>query len=798
MHQWHDTSLSPRERAQALLAELTLEEKIGQLGSFWRHLVPGFSNLAEEEKAEATPQTEPDGDAGHDAAADDAHHDVAPMESEFSKDAVTWEHTIANGLGHLTRVFGTAPVTVAEGRQAIRDRQAEVTAASRFGIPAVVHEESLTGFTAYGATVYPAAIAWGATWRPELIEEMAAAIGEDLHAVGAHHSLAPLLDVVRDYRWGRVEETTGEDPYLVGTLGTAYVKGIQSAGIHATLKHFAGYAASRAGRNHAPISMGRRELEDYILPPFEMAVREGGVKSVMNSYCDIDGVPATASKYLLTEVLRDRWGFEGTVVSDYWSIAFLKATHRVAPDEATAGALALSAGLDVELPTTGMYFALAEALERGLVTQETIDTAVLRVLTQKAELGLLDPDYAHAGGDAPDRDLDSPHNRDVARRVAAESVVLLSNDGILPLADDTRSYAVVGPIWGDVKSFMGCYAFPNHVLMRHPGVPLGLDIRGLDEALRDRLGNVTFERGCGFTDGTDEELQAAVEAATSADVAILTVGDLAGMFGVGTSGEGCDVVDLALPGRQGELVEAVLSTGTPTILVLVTGRPYSLGEYADRCAAIVQAFMPGVEGGDVIADVLTGAINPSGRLPIAIPAHRGGQPGTYLVPTLGWISDGISNLDPRPLYPFGYGTSYTTFELSDAQVSADSMPVDGQVQYSVTVTNTGDRDGAETVQLYLEDPWAEVVRPLKQLIGYLKVDLAAGESARLTFDVHADRTSFTGSDYVRIVEPGEIKLSAGRSSEDRLEALAVEITGERRVVGEGRVLTTPVTVERTV
>lgn len=776
---WHDTSLPAAERAAALLAELTLDEKIGQLGSYWQHLQPGFG---------------PDHDGDEQVEA--GQHDVAPMESEFSKDAVTWEQTHKDGLGHLTRVFGTAPVSVAEGREAMRQRQAEVRAASRFNIPAIVHEESLTGFTAYGATVYPAAIAWGATWRPELIEEMAAAIGADLHAIGVHHSLAPLLDVVRDYRWGRVEETTGEDPYLVGTLGTAYVTGLQSAGVHATLKHFAGYAASRAGRNHAPISMGRRELEDYILAPFEMAVREGGVKSVMNSYCDIDGVPATASRFLLTEVLRERWGFEGTVVSDYWSIAFLTATHRIAPDEATAAALALSAGLDVELPTTGTYFALAEALERGLVTEETIDTAALRVLTQKAELGLLDEDHRPAAGDAPDRDLDSPANRDVARRVASESVTLLSNDGILPLADEPRKYAVVGPTWTDVKSFMGCYAFPNHVLMRHPEVPIGLDIRGLDEALRDRLGDVTLAKGCGFTDGTDEELDEAVEAAAAADVAIVTVGDLAGMFGVGTSGEGCDVVDLALPGRQGELVERVLGTGTPTILVLVTGRPYSLGEYADRAAAIVQAFMPGVEGADAIVDVLTGEINPSGRLPIAIPAHRGGQPGTYLVPTLGWISDGISNLDPRPLYPFGYGLSYTSFDLTDAEVSATSIPVDGTVQYFVTVTNTGDRDGAETVQLYLEDPWAEVVRPLKQLIGYVKVDLAAGESARVRFDVHADRTSFTGADYRRIVEPGEIRLSAGRSSEDRLEGLSVELTGERRVVAEGRVLTTPVSVER--
>jgi Glycosyl hydrolase family 3 C terminal domain. len=256
------------------------------------------------------------------------------------------------------------------------------------------------------------------------------------------------------------------------------------------------------------------------------------------------------------------------------------------------------------------------------------------------------------------------------------------------------------------------------------------------------------------------------------------------------------VVDLGLPGRQGDLLEAVLETGTPTVLVLITGRPYALGDYADRCAAIVQAFMPGVEGADAIAGVLSGRVNPSGRLPVAVPRNRGGQPGTYLVPTLGWYSEGISNLDPRPLYPFGAGESYTTFSYSAQTVSASTMDVAGTVEYSVTVRNSGPRYGAEVVQLYLSDPRAEVVRPLKQLIGFVKVDLSAGESARLTFTVHADRLSFTGRDLCRIVEPGDVSLSAGHSSECRLPGLAVRVLGERRVVGEGRVLTTPVHVER--
>ncbi len=767
-HRWHDTTLTPTERADALLDDMTLDEMAFQLGSFWHPAL-------------------------HEPTVDDdaSQHDVAPMEQELSQDAPQWADVHRLGLGHLTRTYGTGPVTPDEGRALLDQWQDEVRSASPHGIPAIAHEECLTGLTALGATVYPAAIAWGATWRPELIEEMGEAIGADMRSLGVHQGLSPLLDVVRDYRWGRVEETCGEDPYLVGSLGTAYIRGLQRSGVMACAKHFVAYPASRAGRNHAPVSMGRRELEDVMLPPFEMAVREGGVASVMNSYCDIDGQPAAASRWLLTEVLRERWGFEGTVVSDYWSVRFLTQAHRVAPDDAVAAALALRAGLDVELPATGAYAAIPEAIERGLLSADDVRTAARRVLVQKARLGMLDEDHAEPRGVV---DLDSRRNREIARRMADESIVLLANDGTLPLAPGLRA-ALVGPSWTDVRSFMGCYAFPNHVLGKYGGKETGIPIRSLDDALAEALGaRVTAVAGCGFVDGTDEQLAAAVEAAKGADIAIVTVGDIAGLFGVGTSGEGCDVVDLSLPGRQGELVEAVLATGTPTVLVLVTGRPYALGGLAERAVAVVQAFMPGAEGAEAIADVLVGRTEPSGRLPVAIPRHKGGQPGTYLAPMLGWLSDGISNLDPRPLYPFGHGLGYTTFELGAAETSSGTMTVDGDVRYSVTVTNIGERAGSEVVQLYLTDPWAEVVRPLKQLIGFQKVDLGPGESKRLTFTVHADRLSFTGADHQRIVEPGEILLAAGRSSEDRLDPIPVTVTGERRIVGEGRVLTTPVDV----
>jgi len=755
---WHDVSLSVEERAAALLAELTVAEKAAQLGSSWMR-----------QPTEA-----------------DLSGDVAPMASAFAPRPL--EETAADGLGHLTRVFGTEPVEVADGVAALRDAQRRVVSLNRFAIPAIAHEECLTGFTTYHATVYPAAIAWGATFDPALIEEMARVIGEDLRAVGVHQGLSPLLDVVRDYRWGRVEETIGEDPYVVGTIGMAYVKGLQGAGVSATLKHFVGYSASRAGRNHAPVPMGRRELEDVMLPSFEMAVRLGGAESVMNSYADIDGIPVGASHELLTHVLRERWGFTGTVVSDYGAVAFLHLMHHVASDFEQAGRTALTAGIDVELPQTLAYGSLAGSVAQGLLDESVLDRAVLRVLEQKVRHGLLDPEWDPETQGDPDRDLDSARNRDVARRVAEASVALLANDGILPL--DVPKVALVGPVSTEPRSFMGCYSYPNHVLTRYD-LGNGLPVESLADGLAAELtrSTVVAVPGVPFLAEDRSQLAAAVEAARQADVAVVAVGDLAGMFGTGTSGEGCDSEDLRLPGLQGELVEAVLATGTPTVLLLVSGRPYALGAYASRCRAVVAALMPGAEGASAVSGVLSGRINPSGHLPVAIPYGPGGQPGTYLAAPLGWFSQGVSNLDPRPLYPFGHGLSYTSFVLSELRPQAAEVDVAGTVRLSLTITNTGPRAGAEVVQVYAADPVASVVRPVKQLVGYLKVSLSAGESAEVDVELHTDLFSFTGLDSRRVVEPGEIVLSVGTSSEDRPLGARIILVGATRELGEGRVLT---------
>nr|WP_238352796.1 glycoside hydrolase family 3 N-terminal domain-containing protein [Kribbella solani] len=728
------------------------------------------------------------------------------MEDVFATGgSLSLEDAGRDGLGHLTRVWGSYPQTIEQGVAEVLRQHEVVLKGSRLGVPALVHEECLTGFTTYGATVYPASIAWGATFDPELVERMAAAIGRDLAAAGVHQGLSPVLDVVRDYRWGRVEETMGEDPYLVAMLGSAYVRGLQGAGVLATLKHFAGYSASRAGRNHGPVSMGKRELLDFILPTFETAIATAGAASVMSSYSDVDGLPASADPWLFTDVLRDEWGFEGTVVSDYWAVPFLASMHRVAADTADAGVLALTAGTDVELPDTIGYAGLLDKLRSGELSEELIDRAVRRVLLQKVQLGLLDEDWSPEVR-ADGVDLDSAANRAIARELAEKSVVLLDAGSALPLADNGNArevglaakIAVVGPVAGDPRTMMGCYAFPNHVLPRYPERGLGIEVTSPIDALRNELPDVEIvqAKGCEVIGDDRSGFAAAVAAARHADVCVAYVGDLSGLFGHGTSGEGCDAEDLRLPGVQGELLQALLDTGKPVVVVVVSGRPYALGEFADRVAGLVQAFIPGQEGAAAIAGVLSGRIVPSGKLPVQIPRHVGGQPGTYLQPALGSVeSAGISGLEARPLYPFGYGASYTTFTVGELRLSTDEIASDGEFTATVRVRNTGDRAGDEVVQLYVRDLVARVARPLKLLTGFARVSLAPGQAADVTFRVHADRTAYTGPELRRIVEPGELDVMVGTSSLDLPCRATVRIIGDVRVVGHDRVLTTPVTIQ---
>ena len=732
------------ERVADLLGRMTLDEKLAQLVGFW---------------------------------IDHGGEVVAPMAGEMTAGLPTrLAEVTAHGIGHFTRVYGTRPVDPVERAAWLWSEQRRLVTETRLGIPALVHEECLTGLAAWKAATFPTPLAWGASFDPALVEEMAASIGESMRMLGIHQGLAPVLDVIRDPRWGRVDECIAEDPYVVGTIGTAYVRGLQSAGVHATLKHFLGYSASRAGRNHAPVSAGPRELADVFAPPFEMAVRDGGVRSVMNSYTDVDGVPCAANPDLLTGLLREQWGFDGVVVADYFAVAFLAIMHAVAADRADAAALALAAGIDVELPSGDAYLApLAEAVRAGRVDEALVDRAVLRVLRQKEELGLLDADFSGAPPAAID--LDSPRHRELALRLAEESIVLLSNDGVLPLDDAPRRVAVIGPNADRAAAMMGCYSFANHVLAHHPEVPLGIEVPTFADALRELLvgPDVTVTRGCDVEGDDRSGFASAVFAASDADVAVVVVGDQAGLFGRGTVGEGNDVESLDLPGVQRELVEELVATGTPVVMVVVSGRPYALDWALDaptRPAAVLQAFFPGEEGGRAIARVLTGAANPSGRLPVSLPRSAGAQPYSYLQPLLGGPSE-VTSADSTPARPFGFGLSYTTF--AHTGLSADpEVASGGTFTASVQVTNTGDRAGADVVQLYARDLIASVVRPVAQLVAYARVELEPGESRTVTFQVPTTRFAFSDRQLRRIVEPGTIELWVAPSAGAKRDAVVAE------------------------
>jgi len=741
-------------RVIALLAEMTTAEKLAQLQGLW----PSFD------------------EAGVVAPEMDTKGATRPQLETFA----------ADGLGQLTRVFGTKPVSPRDGLAMLTRYQRWLADNTRLRIGVLAHEECLSGLAAWTATTYPTPLAWAATFDPVAVGEMGDAIGATMASLGVHQGLAPVLDVVRDARWGRVEETMGEDPYVIATLGKAYIEGIQARGILTTAKHFAGYSASSGGRNLAPVHIGRRELEDVFLPPFEVVVRDAHIASVMPAYVEIDGVPVHGDDFMLTQVLRDRWGFDGTVVADYFGVAFLLRQHGVAASLADAGAMALKAGLDVELPT-GEAFRdtdLVQAVDTDDALRAAVDGAVTRVLTQKEALGLLDIDSEIArletlADNAPET-LDPPEHRAIAARLAEESVVLLANDGLLPLADRPGlKLAVVGPNADRAAALFGCYSFVNHVLAHTPGVESRIEAPTVADAVRAEFPQASVEvaPGCDVAGDDRTGFAAAVAAVAQADVAFVVVGDQAGLFGKGTSGEGCDAASLDLPGVQSDLVEAVLATGKPVVLVALTGRPYAIGDLAERAGATLQVFFPGEAGAAAVAGVLSGRVNPSGHLPVSVPASVAAMPYSYLHPELG-DANGVSSIDPTPQFAFGSGLSYTTFEYESVTVS-QAASTNGWIDVAVTVRNTGERDGADVVQVYGRDVAASVTRPMRQLLAYARVAVSAGSSQRVQFHIPAARLALTDRQMQRVVEPGDVEVWLGRGcASPATDRFKVMLTGD--------------------
>ncbi|MDR2799562.1 MAG: glycoside hydrolase family 3 protein, partial [Bifidobacteriaceae bacterium] len=628
------------ELIDSKISKMTLEEKVGQLGSYWYRPLEGEEN---------------DNDS-IDSQSD--KNFVAPAEDQLTSGTNfrDFERISKAGLSHLTRVWGGVPQSKESAFRRIEKLQNHILDHTSTKIPAILHEECLTGVNAKGATIYAAPLSWGASFNPELIKKLGFHIGHDMKAMKVHQGLAPLLDVIADARWGRCEEAIGEDPYLVGMIGSAYIQGIQENGIIATAKHFAAYPASRAARNHAPVDLGKRELYDKYLLPFQMAVQIGNVKSVMNAYNDIDGIPCAVNKELLETTLRDEWGFRGTVVSDYQAVSFVHDVHNVAADYSEAAALCIKAGIDIELPETQCYTlkSIKQAIENKILNESDIDKAVKRVLAQKAELGLLESSYiktaAFDENCAKTLDLDSSENRALAKQLAEESIVLLKNDCIskgegnfqkvLPLNEenDYKKIAIIGPAGLDAHSFLGCYSFPNHVFKALNSDEFGIDIENISEHFSSKLQDSNIQiasvQGCPFQGG-EVDKKAVKDAISGSDLVLLAVGDTPGLFGNGTSGEGTDALDLRLPGKQDELVKEVLSLSDNVILVVTSGRPYCLTEYLEKSRAILQTFLPGIVGAKALYNIIFGKVNPSGKLPVSLPKYIQSHPFTYLEPKLG-------------------------------------------------------------------------------------------------------------------------------------------------------------------
>lgn len=771
---YRDPSLPAAERARDLLARMSLEEKLAQLGSAWV-----FEVLRDEQL-----------------------------------DASRLGAVLGQGIGHITRISGASNTDAQGAARLANGIQRHLVEETRLGIPAIVHEEALHGLMARDAVCHPQAIGLAASWRPELTEAMARWIGRAMAARGAHQVLAPIWDITRDPRWGRIEETYGEDPYLVTAFGLAYTRGVQGEGIIATGKHLVAHGLPEGGMNRAPAHVGERELRDQFLAPFEAAVREGGLRSMMHAYEDVDGVPCVVSRELLTGILREEWGFDGTVVSDYDGVALVVEHHALVKDLGEAAARSIEAGLDIELPrTTGFGAPLAAAVASGRVPIEVVDTAVERVLRQKIELGLfetwqVDEAAAHVPVD---------EERALARESAAASLVLLENDGTLPLRPDLRRVAVIGPSADDPRALLGDYAHLVHIqtLMEMRDrqnvfdipVPDRLDladelaaIPSVRAALADRLGpdvSLVHERGCGLLDGDDAEIAAAARAAAEAELAIVVVGERSGLTDDSTVGEARDRMELGLPGRQGELLDAVLATGTPVVLVILAGRPLSIPEAAARCAAVLMAWVPGEEGATAIAETLAGDRNPGGKLPVTVPRHVGQVPTFHGHKPSGgksaWKTDYVDG-PSRPLWAFGHGRSYTSFALADLALDRPELAPGEEVGISVTVRNTGARAGDEVVQLYLRDVEASVTRPVRELRGFARVSLEPGAAARVTFTLHADQLAFTGLDRRRAIEPGVVEVMVGTAADDLPLRTELLVTGDRTLVAVPRRFLTGVAV----
>jgi beta-glucosidase len=772
-------ALPTARRVEDLLARMTLEEKVAQMLCLWKD-----------------------------------KRQITDAQGRF--DSTHAPHWFRVGIGRIERPSeGHGARAEAEFTNAI---QRWVKDNTRLGIPVLFHEEALHGMQAEEATSFPQAIALASTWNPDLVERVFAAVAQEVRARGAQQVLAPVVDVARDPRWGRFEETYGEDPYLVARLGLAAVRGLQGGGrtipaqrVIATLKHMTGHGQPESGTNAGPASVGERTLREVFFYPFEVAVKQGHARSLMPSYNEIDGIPSHANRWMLRDVLRGEWGFDGTIVSDWQAISQLGGRHRVAVDAADAARQALAATVDVELPDVETYHTLVEQVRQGKVPEAALNDAVRRLLRDKFELGLFENPYVDPA--LAEQISGSAASRPLALEAARQAIVLLQNrGGLLPLqapltlpsppggegrVRGVRRVAVIGPHAAEVM--LGGYSgVPRHSV-------------SILEGIRKRLGpgtTVTHAEGVRITEdsvftrgpqpligGTRSQarwsadrvvlpdqaanrrrIAEAVALAHDSDVTIVVVGD-----NEQTAREAYaenhlgDRQDLRLVGEQEELVRALLATCKLVVLVLVNGRPPAIAELAERAPAILEGWYLGQEGGTAVAEVLFGDVNPSGKLPVSFPRSVGQLPVFYnrkSTARRGYLFDST-----RPLFSFGHGLSYTTFAYSTPTVSPARIPPDGRTTVSVEVTNTGMRAGDEVVQLYVRAEVSRATRPVMELKGFQRITLAAGERRTVTFEVRPEQLSYHGPDMKRVVEPGRFQVMVGGSS-DQVKSVALDVVGQ--------------------
>ncbi|MFT7560152.1 MAG: beta-glucosidase [Flavobacteriales bacterium] len=772
---YKDPKQNINTRIDDLLSRMSLEEKVAQMLTIWQK-----------------------------------RQEIESEEGAFVADKA--EELMGMGIGQIARPSEnkaaiTPNKTPLQTVSFVNDSQRWLMENTRLAIPAIYHEEALHGHAARDSTSFPQAIALASSWDPALLKAVYTVAAQEVRKRGGTQALTPILDVARDPRWGRIEETMGEDPYLVAALNVEGIKGFQgdvigeipSDRVIATLKHLAGHGEPTGGLNTAPAPIGERTLREVFLFPFEAAIKLAGARSVMASYNEIDGVPSHASKLLLQDILRDEWKFDGVVVSDYFAISELISRHHLAETKAEAAVIALTAGVDVETPDGDAFPHLVKLVEDGDVDVALIDRAVKRILKEKFLLGLFENPYVDTAN--VDTFIGNDEHRKIALAAAEKSVVLLKNDKkLLPLnANNLKKVAIIGPHADEV--LLGGYSdVPRQTVSVVEGFTRYLD--GKAEVTFARGTRITIENGEAAHDSVaantrskerwnDDDVilagakdvkgleKEAVKLAKKSDVAIVVVGD-----NEATSREAWaeshlgDRTSLGLMGEQQQLVEAILATGTPTIVILLNGRPLAISELAKTAPTIIEGWYLGQETGDALAKIVFGDVNPGGKLPLSIPRSVGHIPAYYNHKPS--AKRGYAFDESDALFPFGFGLSYTEFEYSDLQVKNYTAQAGGRFEFSVVIQNTGKRAGDEVVQLYINDPIASLTRPVKELKGFKRVHLVPGEKKRITFSLQVNQLGFYDQAMRYVVEPGDIDLMLASSSQDvRLKQRVRIVNGDK-------------------